>query len=266
MVDSVEALRALARPLLALLRLVVARVEGLGELVLLFLASVAWLFRPPFRLMNFVHALHFVGVGSLFIVLLTGTFTGAVLALQTQHAFHLFNAESMVGGTVALSLARELGPVLTALMVTARVGSAMATELGTMRVTEQIDALEALAVNPIQYLVTPRLLATMIMMPILTAGFVFVGMVGAFVVATVLLPGDPGFFMAKVVTWADANDLYNGMFKALVFGTIVATVSCYKGFHAGGGARGVGLATTQAVVTSSILVFVSDYFLTVAMY
>ena len=247
-------------------RSVVARIEGVGAMVLLLLSALAWLFRRPFRPMIFVQALHFVGVGSLFIVLLTGTFTGAVLALQAYHALHLFNAEAMVGGTVALSLARELGPVLTALMVTARVGSAMATELGTMRVTEQIDALEALAVSPVQYLVTPRVLATTIMMPLLNAGFVFVGMVGAYVVATVLLPGDPGFFMAKVVTWAESADLVNGMLKALVFGTVVATVSCYKGFHAGGGARGVGLATTQAVVTSSILVFVSDYFLTVAMY
>jgi len=254
------------RPLTALVRLVTSRLEGVGAMVLMFLASMAWLLRRPFRVLNFVQALHFVGVGSLFIVLLTGTFTGAVLALQAYHALHLFNAEAMVGGTVALSLARELGPVLTALMVTARVGSAMATELGTMRVTEQIDALEALAVNPVQYLVTPRVVATTVMMPILNAGFVFVGMVGAYVVATILLPGDPGFFMNKVVTWADAADLVNGMFKALVFGTIVSTVSCYKGFHAGGGARGVGLATTEAVVTSSILVFVSDYFLTVAMF
>lgn len=249
-----------------MLRGPIARIEGVGEMVLLFLGAIVWLFRPPFRALNFVHALHFVGVGSLFIVLLTGTFTGAVLALQAQHAFHMFNAESMVGGTVALSLARELGPVLTALMVTARVGSAMATELGTMRVTEQIDALEALAVNPVQYLVTPRVLATTLMMPLLNAGFVFVGMIGAWVVSTIILNGDPGFFMNKVITWADSDDLINGMVKAVVFGMIVATVSCYKGFHAGGGARGVGLATTQAVVTSSILIFVGDYFLTLAMY
>jgi len=254
-----RALKVLAAPL-------IARIEDVGRMVLMFLGALAWLFRPPFRTMNFVHALHFVGVGSLFIVLLTGTFTGAVLALQAQHAFHMFNAESMVGGTVALSLARELGPVLTALMVTARVGSAMATELGTMRVTEQIDALEALAVNPVQYLVTPRLLATTVMMPLLNAAFVFVGMIGAWVVSTVILNGDPGFFMNKVITWSEAADLINGMVKALVFGTIVATVSCYRGFHAGGGARGVGLATTQAVVTSSILIFVGDYFLTLAMY
>jgi phospholipid/cholesterol/gamma-HCH transport system permease protein len=178
----------------------------------------------------------------------------------------MLGLQTRLGAVINMSLVRELGPVLAATMLAGRVGSAMAAELGTMRVTEQIDALEALAVNPVQYLVTPRVVATTVMMPILNAGFVFVGMVGAYVVATILLPGDPGFFMNKVVTWADAADLVNGMFKALVFGTIVSTVSCYKGFHAGGGARGVGLATTEAVVTSSILVFVSDYFLTVAMF
>lgn len=245
---------------------VISGVSLTGDVVLLLLGAVLWLFRRPFRLLNFVNAFHFVGVGSLFIVTLTGLFTGAVLALQAHYGFALFNAESMVGGTVALSLSRELGPVLTALMVTARVGSAMATELGTMRVTEQIDALEAMAVNPVQYLVTPRVLATTVMMPILTAYFVFLGMVGAWLVATSLLHGDPGFFLAKTIEWMDPADLYNGLIKSTAFGVIIATISCHKGFNAAGGARGVGLATTEAVVNSSILIFVGDYILTVLMF
>ncbi len=245
---------------------VISGVTTTGDVVLMFLGSVLWLFRRPFRVMNFVNALHCVGVGSLFIVTLTGLFTGAVLALQAHYGFSIFNAESMVGGTVALSLSRELGPVLTALMVTARVGSAMATELGTMRVTEQIDALEAMAVNPIQYLVTPRVFATTLMMPVLCSYFVFLGMVGAWLVANVLLHGDPGFFMAKTIDWMDAADLYNGLIKATAFGVIIAVISCYKGFNASGGARGVGQATTEAVVNSSILVFVGDYVLTVLMF
>lgn len=242
------------------------RITATGELVLMFTQAMIWLFLPPFRLKNYIQALHFVGVGSLFIVTLTGVFTGAVMALQSHYAFALFNAESMVGGTVALSLSRELGPVLTALMVTGRVGSSMATELGTMRVTEQIDALEAMAVNPIQYLVSPRIVATTIMMPLLNGYFVILGMLGAYFVATVMVNGDPGVFMSVTVDWMDAEDLYNGLIKATVFGIVVSTVSCFKGFYAAGGARGVGMATTQAVVVSSVLVFVADYFLTIMMF
>ena len=210
--------------------------------------------------------MEFVGVGSLFIVVLTGVFTGAVFALQGAGAFRMFNAESLVGSTVGLSLARELSPVLTGLMVTGRAGSGIATELGTMRVTEQIDALYTMAVNPVQYLIVPRFLAGLIMVPVLSGLFTLVGMVGCYFVGVVLLGIDEGVFLEKVRWFVDPSDLSSGLIKSCVFGGILTMVGCYKGFYASGGARGVGLATTQSVVASSVIILVSDYFLTAVMF
>ena len=245
---------------------VIDQVEGLGRFTLMGLQVLVWAVRPPYRLHNLLHALEFVGVGSLFIIMLTGFFSGAVFALQSAAAFRMFNAEAMVGSTVALSLTREIGPVFTALMVAGRVGSGMATELGTMRVTEQIDALVTMAVNPIQYLVVPRVIACLIMVPILTVLYNLVGMVGAYLVAVGLLDIDAGQFIGNVQWYVDPIDLYNGEVKAVVFGGIVALVGCYKGYHASGGAKGVGEATTQAVVVSSVSVLIADYFLTALMW
>ena len=210
--------------------------------------------------------MEFVGVGSLFIVVLTGLFTGAVFALQGAGAFRMFNAESLVGSTVGLSLARELSPVLTGLMVTGRAGSGIATEIGTMRVTEQIDALYTMAVNPVQYLVVPRFIAGLIMVPILSGLFTLVGMVGCYVVGVVMLGIDEGVFIEKVKWFVEPADLASGLIKACVFGGILTMVGCYKGFYAAGGARGVGIATTQSVVASSVIILVSDYFLTAMMF
>ena len=210
--------------------------------------------------------MEFVGVGSLFIVVLTGLFTGAVFALQGAGAFRMFNAESLVGSTVGLSLARELSPVLTGLMVTGRAGSGIATEIGTMRVTEQIDALYTMAVNPVQYLVVPRFIAGLIMVPILSGLFTLVGMVGCYVVGVVMLGIDEGVFIEKVKWFVEPTDLASGLIKACVFGGILTMVGCYKGFYAAGGARGVGIATTQSVVASSVIILVSDYFLTAMMF
>ena len=213
-----------------------------------------------------LQSMDFVGVGSLFIIGLTGTFTGAVSSLQAAYAFSTFNAEAMVGATVALSLSKELSPVLTSLLVTGRAGSGVATELGTMRVTEQIDALYTMAVNPVQYLIVPRFLAGLIMVPLLSALFTLVGMGGCFFVGVTLLGIDEGIFMAKVQWLVDPDDITSGLIKACVFGGILTMVGCYKGFYAAGGARGVGLATTQSVVVSSVLILVSDYFLTAMMF
>jgi len=222
--------------------------------------------RPPYRFRLLFQAMEFVGVGSLFIVLLTGLFTGAVFALQGAVAFRLFNAESLVGSTVALSLARELSPVLTGLMVTGRAGSGIATELGTMRVTEQIDALYTMAVNPVQYLIVPRFIAGLIMVPVLSVLFTMVGMLGAYFVGVVLLHIDQGIFIGKTRWFVDPADLSSGLIKAFFFGGILTMVGCYKGYYASGGARGVGVATTQAVVYGSVLILVADYFLTAAMF
>lgn len=240
--------------------------ESLGRATMMLTETLVWTFRPPFRLRLLFQAMEFVGVGSLFIVLLTGLFTGAVFALQGASAFRLFNAESLVGSTVALSLAKELSPVLTGLMVTGRAGSGIATELGTMRVTEQIDALETMAVNPVQYLVVPRFLAGVVMVPALSVLFTLVGMCGAYFVGVVLMNIDPGVFLGKTRWLVDPKDITDGLIKATVFGGVLTLVGCYKGFYASGGARGVGIATTQSVVVSSVAILVADYFLTAMMF
>lgn len=245
---------------------VINAVEGLGRISMLFIETVIWAFRPPYRIKILFEAMDFVGVGSLFIVCLTGLFTGAVFSLQGAIAFRLFNAESLVGSTVAISLARELSPVLTGLMVAGRAGSGIATELGTMRVTEQIDALYTMAVNPVQYLVVPRVIAGLIVVPALCVLFTLVGMFGAYFVGVVLLQIDQGIFIQKIQWYVDPSDLFSGMIKAFFFGGILTLVGCYKGFYASGGARGVGIATTQAVVVSSVAILIADYFLTAMMF
>lgn len=241
-------------------------IEGLGRFSMLFFSTLIWAIRPPYRIGILLSAMEFVGVGSLFIVLLTGVFTGAVFTLQSAVAFRMFNAESMVGMTVAISLARELSPVLTGLMVTGRAGSGIATEIGTMRVTEQIDAMETMAVNPVQYLVVPRFIAGLVMVPALCALFTLVGMIGSYFVGVVMLNIDEGSFLSNVYWLIDPKDLSSGLIKACVFGGMLTLIGCFKGFYATGGARGVGIATTQSVVASSVLILISDYFLTAIMF
>lgn len=232
-------------------------------LVMQFLANVAaQAIRPPYRVGLLLQQAEFVGFGSLFIVLLTGTFTGAVSTLQSVSALQKVGMESMVGSMVMMAVARELGPVLTALVVTGRVGSAMATELGTMRVTEQIDAMEVMAIDPVKYLVVPRILASIVMVPCLTVLFVTVAGIGAFGVAVGLLGIDEGAFLARIRWYLDPYDFLHGICKSFIFGGLLALIGCHKGYHAAGGARGVGIATTQSVVISSIAIFVLDYVLT----
>jgi phospholipid/cholesterol/gamma-HCH transport system permease protein len=245
---------------------VLQAIEGLGYALILLGEAFSWLFRPPFRARVFVQQMEFIGAGSLFIVFLTALFTGMVFAVQTVHTFRLFSAESLVGSTVALSLMRELAPVLTSLMVTARVGSAITTEIGSMKVTEQIDALVTLAVHPVQFLVTPRIVAAIVMVPVLTVIADFVGIAGAYYVAVTLMQVDSGVFLDKIGQYAREWDLISGLIKSSVFGLILSLVACHKGLGASGGARGVGQATTQSVVLSSILIFVADYFLTLLLY
>ncbi len=241
-------------------------IKECGAMSSFFIQATILIFKPPYRVNNYFAMLSFVGVGSLFIIALTGSFTGAVLALQSGYAFSKFNAESMVGSTVALSLMRELAPVLTGLMVTGRAVSAMATEIGTMRVTEQIDALHTMAVDPIHYLVSPRIFATIFMMPILTMIFNAIGMVGAYFVSVSLMNIDPGIFMDKIKWMVDPVDLNSGLIKSIFFGGIISLYGTYYGYNTTGGAKGVGEATTKAVVLSSISIFVVDYFLTALMF
>ena len=247
-------------------RYVIALIEEIGRMATMLFQTIVWTFRPPFRVRVIFQSFESVGVGSLFIVLLTGLFAGLVLAYQSDYAFRLFNAESLVGATVALSLLRELGPVFTGLMVAGRTGSSMTTELGTMRVTEQIDAMAVMAVNPIQYLVMPRVLATVLMVPVLNMLFNFVGIGAAYALSVWYMNSDPGIFLYHISRLVVAQDFFYTTVKAGVFGLIIGLVGCYKGFYASGGAKGVGEATTSSVVTSSILILLSDYMMTTMMW
>jgi phospholipid/cholesterol/gamma-HCH transport system permease protein len=238
----------------------------MGRMALLFAETLGWIFKPPYRPFLIVKQLEFVGVKSTLVVIITGLFTGGVLALQTYYGFKMFSAESLVGATVGLSMTRELGPVLTGLMVTGRAGSAMAAEIGTMRVTEQIDALSVLAVNPVEYLIVPRVIAGVIMLPILTVLSDFLGIAGGYFVGVNLLGISSGAYISKLIQYVDLSDLYNGLLKAACFGLILAFVGCYKGYTTSGGAEGVGKATTQAVVMASAMILVADYFLTALMF
>jgi phospholipid/cholesterol/gamma-HCH transport system permease protein len=185
-----------------------------------------------------------------------------VLALQMVHSFKQFQAEGLVGGVVALSLTREISPVFTGLMVTARAGSAWAAELGNMRVTEQIDAITTMGVSPVQYLLSPRLVAAVLMVPLLCVVYTCVGMAGAWLVAVEWLHVDPGIFIARAKQYALPKDFFMGEIKSCVFGFLIAAISCRQGYHASGGARGVGIATTRAVVQSAVAILIANYILT----
>lgn len=255
-------LRTVASKVLAPL---LSALENVGKTISLTGRTLFWTFRPPFRPGQVLDAMDFIGVQSIFIVALTGTFSGMVLALQMTHALRAFNAEGRVGGIVAVSLSREIAPVFAAIMVTARAGSAMAAELGNMRVTEQIDAITTMGVSPVQYLLSPRLIASLIMVPLLCVLYGSVGMVGAYVVAVGWLNGDPGVFVQSIRDFSETRDLWMGMIKAAVFGFCIAAISCRHGFFASGGARGVGQATTRAVVESCVTVLVVNYLVTQAL-
>lgn len=241
-------------------------IDVTGEMTLMFSRALLYAITPPFKLRNLFKQMEFIGVNSLFVVILTGSFTGMVLAMQSYEALKEYGAESMVGSMVALSMTRELGPVLTGLMVAGRAGSAIATEIGTMKVTEQIDALYTMAVNPIKYLVTPRLLAGFLMLPLLTIISDFVGVVGGYVIGVKMLNINPGVYIGRTVEFVDGYDIMYGLIKSFVFGGLITLVSCYSGYITKGGAEGVGKAATNAVVTSCVLILLFDYILTSIMF
>jgi phospholipid/cholesterol/gamma-HCH transport system permease protein len=243
-------------------RFLTAPIIIVGDLSVFFAQSIAAIFRRPYRVSLFFLHLDFMAYGSLFVVGLTGLFTGMVLALQTVYAFGLFNAQSLVGATVELTLARELAPIFTCIVLVARVGSAVATELGTMRVTEQIDALETMAVDPINYLVVPRILAAAVATPLLTMLFNAVALAGAYLIAVVVKDLSPGTFLNRLETLVELKDLTDGLGKSVVIGFVVVLISAYRGYRAEGGARGVGIATTQAVVGGLVAIFAIDYIYT----
>lgn len=236
--------------------------EQIGATLALTGQALLWSLRPPYRISQLIGAMDFIGVQSIFIVSLTGAFSGMVLALQTVHSLRQFSSEALVGSIVAISLTREISPVFAALMVTARAGSAMAAELGNMRVTEQIDALTTMGVSPVQYMFTPRLLASVLMLPLLCILYTCVGMGGAWVVAVQWLGVDPGHFIANIEKYLVPQDFWMGELKAATFGFLIAAISCTQGFNASGGAKGVGEATTRAVVQGAVAILITNYLLT----
>ncbi|MDA1000615.1 MAG: MlaE family lipid ABC transporter permease subunit [bacterium] len=234
----------------------------MGRMVIFLLRTVGWCFLPPWRHSLLLRQLHAIGATSLPLVVLTALFTGMVLGLQGHYTLSKFGSEGLLGPAVALSLIRELGPVLTALVVTGRAGSSMAAEIGIMIITEQVDALRSMAVDPLQRLSTPRLLAGLIAFPFLTAIFDVVGIFGGYLIGVKSLGLSSGTYFSQMEAKVGMLDVTAGLWKSITFGILVSWVCCYKGFHCGNGAEGVGRATTSAVVLSSVLILIGDYALT----
>jgi phospholipid/cholesterol/gamma-HCH transport system permease protein len=235
---------------------------GLGRMVLFALSTLSHLVRPPFYFREFGLQVLAIGWFSLPVVALTTLFTGGALALQIYSGGSRFNAESVVPSIVAIGMVRELGPVLTGLMVAGRVAAAIAAEIGTMRVTEQSDALVTLSTNPMKYLTVPRVVAATLTLPVLAGIGDIIGIMGGWLVGTTRLDFDAGAYMTNTLDFLETGDVVSGLAKAAVFGFIVALMGCYHGMNSGRGARGVGRATTSAVVSSSILILASNYALT----
>lgn len=233
-----------------------------GRLALFVLSAISHCFRPPFYFRNVLHQFWTIGYNSLPVVGLTAVFTGAVLALQASVGFSKLTAPAAIPMLVVVSVTRELGPVLASLMVAGRVGAAIAAELGTMRVTEQIDALDTLATNPMKYLVVPRILAGLLMMPLLVLIADVVGVMGGFMVSSFILGLNESAYLISTIAALHPADVISGLVKAAVFGLIITLLGCFNGYHSRGGAQGVGAATTNAVVYASVLILFFDYFLT----
>ncbi len=240
-------------------------IEGLGRLMLLTKEAIASLFTFKLAWRDLLYQIYFVGVKSQSVVLITGAFTGMVLAAQTYIQFHKVKMDTATLAVVAIGMCSELGPVLTGLMVAGRVGAAIAAELGTMRVTEQIDALRTLATHPVDYLVVPRLVALHLAMPLLAAEAVAIGICGGYFVGVRYYGIDPVYLWANMLKYTSVADLAIGLIKSVVFGGIVALIGCYKGMSCGEGAEGVGRATTEAVVYSSITILIANLVLTLAL-
>ncbi|HMB51720.1 MAG TPA: ABC transporter permease [Thermoanaerobaculia bacterium] len=236
--------------------------QEVGRFFLLLGRTLAWTPRPPYDWRALLRQMVKVGVESIPVIVLTAMFTGAVMALQTFTTLRRFHAESYVGSLVALSMVRELSSVLGGLIVAGRSGSAMGAELGTMRVTEQIDALEVMATDPVHYLIVPRVWATTLMLPALVMLGNALGILGGYLVSVVLMGANPVAYTENTFQFMDLNDVFSGLIKAAVFGFLIAMIGCQKGYYTTGGAEGVGRSTTRAVVTASIAILISDFFLT----
>ena len=243
-------------------RIFLAFLTTAGRLSLFTVNAVSHCVRPPFYFRIIGKQMIEIGYYSLPVVGLTAVFAGMVLALQSYTGFARFSAEGAIANVVVLSITRELGPVLAGLMVAGRIGAAMAAEIGTMRVTEQIDALTTLSTNPMKYLVAPRLIAGFLMMPLLVLVADVIGVFGGYLVAVHKLGFNPSNYLQNTMDFLEFSDVVSGLVKASVFGFIITLMGCYHGYNSKGGAQGVGMATTNAVVSASILILCSDYILT----
>jgi phospholipid/cholesterol/gamma-HCH transport system permease protein len=249
-------------PVAAIGRVFLAFLAAVGRLAIFTYQGLASALRPPYYPRQIARMMLEIGYYSLPVIGLTAIFTGGVLALQSYTGFSRFSAESSIAIVVVLSITRELGPVLAGLMVAGRIGAAFAAEIGTMRVTEQIDALVTLSTNPFKYLVFPRLIAGALMLPCLVLVADIIGVFGGYVVSIQKLGFSPGPYINSTWDFLEAKDVVSGLVKASVFGFIIALMGCYHGYHSKGGAQGVGAATTNAVVSSSILILLFNYMLT----
>ena len=248
-------------------RKVMGMLRELGGVFLFLLRALLFIFRYPFQIGRILQQIYFIGAKSVFLIAVVGLFTGMVLSLQGYYSLAKFGSEGVLGGVVALSLIRELGPVLTAIMIVARAGSAMSAEIGIMRITEQIDALFTMGVDPVRTLISPRIVAAVVSFPLLTALFDAIGILGGYVTGVLLLKINSGIFLSQMDSLVVLNDVINGFLKSLAFGLLVVTICCYQGFYVhtrpeGHGAKGVSLATTSAVVFSCVGVLIADYVLT----
>jgi phospholipid/cholesterol/gamma-HCH transport system permease protein len=259
--EVVQPLPPLLRPVERLGASSLEVVQAMGRFARFLFQAVLYVFVPPFKVGRLLERINFIGFRSLTIVILTGAFTGMVLGLQVFLTLSRFGSEAFLGPAVALSLIRELGPVLCAVFVTGLAGSALTAEIGIMRITEQIDALMVMALNPVRYLVVPAVVAGVITFPLMTAIFDVVGIFGGYLVGVELLGLSAGTYFGEMQNFVDWEDLMMGFWKSVSFGIIVPWVCAYKGFHCGHGAEGVARATTQAVVLASVLILVWDYFL-----
>jgi len=243
-------------------RFTLKRVQVLGQSGVFLLVAFYQAFLPPFRIRRLLKEIEFIGSKSFLIVFVTGLFTGLVLGLQGYHTLTQFGAEALLGSAVALSIIRELGPVLCALMVTGRAGSAIASQIGIMKITDQFPALEMMAIDPVKYVISPKILAGIISLPLLTAVFDVVGIMGGYLVGVKLLGVNEGAYFGKMVTSVTFTDIYGGILKSLSFGLLIAWISSFMGFTADPTTEGVSAATTNAVVITSLSILIVDYILT----
>jgi phospholipid/cholesterol/gamma-HCH transport system permease protein len=265
-ISPMERLFILKNPVMVLGNRTVNLILELGRLSVFFFKGFGLIFYPPLQITKIKQQIYFIGLKSLFVICLTGAFTGMVLGIQGYYALVQYGSAGALGSAVALSLVREMGPVMTAIMVIARAGSAVAAEIGIMRISEQIDALETMDIDPIRFLVSPRVAAALICFPLLTALFDVVGIFGGYLTGSALLGVNPALYFSRVESSVVMSDVIGGFVKSIVFAVIIITICCYQGYYthtrAEFGAKGVSLSTTSAVVLSCVIILIADYVLT----